>query len=135
MWMVLYACLGAYVQPALHAYFGLRKHSGLCSSIQGFFQAVRAVYVLHTHMCRFDCVRIQSVDSRHTSSWHYVHICACWGACVCPASSWYVMSACGAAYAPGVLELKRCWQCPVSCAWAAQGSGVGVPVLTRLPCF
>lgn len=135
VWMLLHACLGAYVQPALCAYSGLHKHSGLCSSSQGFAQAVRAVYVLHTRMCRFECVRTQSVNSRHRCSQHCVHICACWGAYVCPASSWYVLSACGAACAPGVLELRRCWQCPESCVWAVQGSGVGMPALIPLVRF
>lgn len=132
---LLQACMQHCMHVWVHVCSQLCVHILVCTSSQGFVQAVRAVYVLHTHMCRFDCVRTQSVDCRHTCSWHSVHVCVCWGACVCPTSSWYMQSACGAACAPGVLELRRCWQCPESCAWAAQASEVGVPPLTPLLCF
>lgn len=99
----LHACLGAHIQLCVSVL--------VCKSSQGLVQAVKAVCVLHACVCRFDCVRTQSVDSRHTCSRHCVHICACWGACACPASSWYMLSA---------------------CAWAAWGSGDGVPALTPL---
>lgn len=113
---------GACMQTVLCVHSGLCKQTGLCV----FFVCV----------CRFGymntCRNSRHMQTRpvHVCRRHCVHICACWGACMCTGSTWCMLSRCELVCAPVCWRLLRCWVCPELCAWEARGSGGGVPAPT-----